>query len=168
MISLFRRKKMNHNKRLFLPVLIALVLVAFAVGLAQTGQPSNQKQQTEACCAMDSCCCKSDSCDMKTAQNADGTSAGCCGGASCDMQKHDSKNGGEKGCCCCSSDSCPMTAQHDANHPAAKRDCCSGAMATNMTAKHEVKNHDKKNHDMKNGCCCCSDSCEMKVKQAGS
>lgn len=137
---------MNHKKRLFLPLLLALLLVGFAISLAQTGQQSNQKKQTEACCAMDSCCCNGDSCDM---------------------QKHDAKKEGEKGCCCCSGDSCDMTAQHDAKNHADKHDCCA-AMANNMTAKHDMKKHDQKNHDMKDGCCCCSDSCEMKVKQAGN
>jgi hypothetical protein len=45
-------------------------------------------------------------------------------------------------------------------------------VAGNTTAKHDMKNHemanhDMKNHDMKNGCCCCSDSCEMKPSQSG-
>ena len=85
---------MNHNKRLFLPLLIALVLVVFAIGFAQTVQRS---KQTEACCVMDSCCCKSDSCDTKTSNMS-----------THDVKNHDQKNHDMKNGCCCCSDSCEI------------------------------------------------------------
>ena len=160
---------MKPHRRLILPLLIGLVLVVFAISIAQTSQqPANQKKQTDSCCAMDSCCCHGGSCDMKDGEKTDSTKH-CCGD-SCDMKmKHDAKNhASEAGCCCCS-DSCNMET-HDAKNASAKPNCCASQTAGNTTAKHDMKNmknHDTKNHDLENGCCCCSDSCEMKPTKSG-
>ena len=163
---------MKPHRRVILPLLIGMILVAFAISLAQTsGQQTDQKKQAEACCAMDSCCCHGDSCAMKAGEKTDGATATSCCGDSCDMKmKHDAKNqaSAEAGGC---GDSCKMTGQHDAKNHSAKHQCCAGQMANNMTAKHDMKNmknHDMKNHDMKNGCCCCGDSCESKLKQTAN
>ena len=104
---------------------------------------------------------------MKEGEKTD--SAKHCCGDSCDMKmKHDAKNhASEAGGCYCS-DSCDMSAHSDPQNASAKHDCCSGQMAGDMKANHDMKNmKDMKNHDMKNGCCCCSDSCEMKLTQVG-
>ena len=61
-------------------VLVGILLFAFAAAMAQTPAQSDQKEKTEACCAMESCCC--------------------CSGDSCDMKKHDGKQHDGKAECC--------------------------------------------------------------------
>ena len=94
---------MKSRKITILIMLLGLLLVAFAAGIAQTPSQGDQKNKSETCCSMDSCCCKDGSCPMKE----DGTAAtdakdGCCGsGESCDMKmKHDMKAHGKKSDCC--------------------------------------------------------------------
>lgn len=74
---------MKPRKITVLVMLLGLLLLAFAAGVAQTPSQGDQKKKAEACCAMESCCCsKGDSCKMhKKANHAD----------SCDM-KHDMKD----------------------------------------------------------------------------
>jgi len=68
---------MKPRKNTVLIMLLALLLTAFAVAMAQTPAQGDQKK-SEACCSMESCCCSGDSCEMK---------------------KHDTKNHGAKDCC---------------------------------------------------------------------
>ena len=55
-------------------MLLVLLLVAFATGMAQTPAQSDQKTKTESCCAMtddhDCCACCGDSCDMNMKHDA--------------------------------------------------------------------------------------------------
>jgi len=110
-------------------MLLGLMLLASAAGMAQTPAQGDQQKKTEACCSMDSCCCNGDSCPMKQ----DGTTGAdakhsCCGGDSCKMKAKDSKNhADDHECCSCCGESCDM--KHDANmkHDAMKHgkgDCC--------------------------------------------
>ena len=70
---------MKSRKQTILIMLLGLLLVAFAVAMAQTPAQGDQKKKAEACCAMESCCC--------------------CSGDSCDTNmKHDMKD--HKGDCC--------------------------------------------------------------------
>ena|SRR5918993_1939583 len=86
---------MKPRKNTILIMLLGLLLVAFAVGIAQTPAQGDQKKKAEACCAMESCCCNDGSCPMKE----DGTPSaeGCC---SKHEAKHDKKNHDAKGSCC--------------------------------------------------------------------
>ena len=159
---------MKPHRSVIVTLLIGLVLIAFAIAVAQTSQQTtNPTKQADSCCAMESCCCHGGSCDMKEGEKTD--SAKHCCGDSCDIKtKHDAKNhAGETACSCCG-DSCDMKAHAESRNASAKPACCSGQMAGDMKANHDTKNmKDMKNHDMKNGCCCCSDSCEMKPTQSG-
>ena len=87
---------MKTRKNTVLIMLLALLLTAFAVAMAQTPAQGDQKK-SEACCSMESCCCNGDSCEMKAKDGKD--HAGCCGD-SCQMKKHDTKDHGAKGECC--------------------------------------------------------------------
>ena len=91
---------MKPRKNTVLILLLALLLTAFAVGMAQTPAQGDQ-EKSKACCAMESCCCNGgscgDSCEMKTKDGKD--HASCCGDT-CQMKKHDAKNHGAKGECC--------------------------------------------------------------------
>lgn len=131
---------MKTHKSTILITLIALLLAAFAVAMAQQGPtPTDQKKQAETCCAMETCCCNGGSCPMKkdgtaTAEAKEGC---CCSGDSCDMNKESmNKNHpeGQEGDGCCSGDSCDMSkhAQH----------------ANKMHAQH-----DKKTHSADGSCC---------------
>ena len=156
---------MKPHRSFILAVLIGMVLVAFAVSLAQTtSQQTNQKKQAESCCAMDSCCCHGDSCAMKTGEKTD-AAGGCCCGDSCDMKKkHDANHASKESCCC--GDAHKTTAQGDSKNASTKHQCCGAEMANNMTANHDMKN--MKKHDMKDGCCCCGDSCDMDKKKTAN
>ena len=161
---------MKPQRSFVLAALIAMVLFAVAVSVAQT-QTDQKKATAASCCAMDSCCCHGDSCAMKAGEKTDTAKGGCCCGDSCDMtKKHDANHASKEGCCCGDH---TMTAQGNtqaANATSTKHECCA-AMANNMTAKHDMKNmktHDMKNHDMKDGCCCSSDSCDMDMKKTAN
>ena len=55
---------MRSHKSTILIALMALLLSAFVVAMAQQGAPqTDQKKQAEA--SMESCCCQGDSCPMK-------------------------------------------------------------------------------------------------------
>ena len=86
---------MKNFKGFALGLALGIGLALSSVGFAQNAaQPTDQKKETESCCAMASDCCKGDSCDMK--------------------MKHDAKNQAEKdGCCCCGAASCDMKMKHD-------------------------------------------------------
>ena len=90
---------MKLRKNTVLIMLLGLLLVAFAAGVAQTPAQGDQKEKTEACCSMDSCCCKGDSCPMKEegAANAEAKECCCCSGDSCEMK---AKDGANKTACC--------------------------------------------------------------------
>jgi hypothetical protein len=176
LISISGDKQMKRHKSLVVAALIAMVLMAVAISVAQTTtQQSNQKKQAESCCAMDSCCCHNDSGAVKTGENGEAAKGGCCGD-SCSMKiKHHAKNDAVETAGCCCGDSCDMTAKQDATTQSAKPDCCAGHMSANhATTKHDMKNmktHDMKSmktHDMKNGCCCCGDSCDMEIKKTAN
>jgi len=112
-------------------MLLGLLLLAFAAGVAQTPAQGDQKKKAEACCAMDSCCCSGDSCQMKE----DGAKADCCKGDSCKMKKKDMNHADDHECCSCCADSCDMDMKADG------------------TMKHDMKDmkHDMKGH--KDDCC---------------
>jgi hypothetical protein len=59
-------------------MLLGLLLVAFAVSMAQTPAQVDQKKPAESCCSMESCCCNDGSCPMKKE-----------GETTCCMSKHD-------------------------------------------------------------------------------
>ena len=127
---------MKPRKRTILIMLLGLLLLAFAAGVAQTPSQGDQKKKADACCAMDSCCCCSgDSCPMK-ADGATPTTAtadtaakpDCCKGDSCKMKKKDMNHADDHECCGCCADSCDMdmkadgTMKHDMKDH--KADCC--------------------------------------------
>lgn len=96
-----------------LVMLLGLLLVAFAAGIAQTPAQGDQKKKTESCCSMESCC-TGDSCAMKAEEGTTGTG----NDNSADAKK-------EHSCC---GESCDMNMKHDAkmkheNHDK-KHDCC--------------------------------------------
>jgi len=110
---------MKPRKRTILVMLLGLLLLAFAAGVAQTPSPGDQKKKADACCAMDSCCCCSgDSCPLKedgaatTTANTDTTA------------KSDAKPD------CCSGDSCSCCA-----------DSCDMDVKADATMKHDMKGH---------------------------
>ena len=112
---------MTPRKKTILVMLLGLLLVAFAVAIAQTPAQGDQNKNAEACCAMESCCCNSGSCPMKAegTENAE-AKEGCCSGDSCKMKAKDGAKGhaDHKGAGCCG-DSCEM--KHDGN---TKGSCC--------------------------------------------
>lgn len=150
---------MNPRKRTILVMLFALLLLTFAVGVAQTPQTPAQGDQkkADACCAMDSCCCCSgDSCPMKK-DGATTATAGtvavktdampdCCKGDSCKMKKKAMNHADGHDCCGCCADSCDMDMKADG------------------TMKHDMKDmkHDMKDHK---GDCCKAKAKDAKDKQ---
>jgi hypothetical protein len=128
---------MKPRKSTILVMLLGLLLLAFAIGVAQTPAQGDQKKKADACCAMDSCCCSGDSC---SAMKQDGTAttdkakADCCKGDSCKMDKKDMNHADGHECCGCCADSCDMNMKADG------------------TMKHDMK--DMK-HDMKGHKDCC-------------
>lgn len=141
---------MKPRKRTILVMLLGLLLLAFAAGVAQTPSQGDQKKKADACCAMDSCCCCSgDSCPMKqdgaTATTATADTAAkpdCCKGDSCKMKKKDMNHADDHECCGCCADSCDMDMKADG------------------TMKHDMKDmkHDMKGHK--------ADCCKAKAKDA--
>jgi hypothetical protein len=75
-------------------LVLGIGLAVSSLGFAQNATPSEQKKETESCCAMTSCCCKGDSCDMKVKPDA---------------REHSATGG----CCCCGGDSCDMKMKHE-------------------------------------------------------
>jgi hypothetical protein len=147
---------MKPRKNTILIMLLGLLLVAFATGIAQNPSQTDQKTKTEACCSMDSCCCcNGDSCPMKEegAANADAKHS-CCSGDSCKMKtKADMKNhSDDHECCSCCGDSCDMKMKGDANM---KHD---GNMKHDATMKHDSKSH-------KGDCCNIKNKDKSKTKQ---
>ena len=128
---------MKSRKTTILVMLLGLLLLAFAAGVAQTPGQGDQKKKAEACCAMDSCCCSGDSCQMKKdgAATADTAKPDCCKGDSCKMKKKDMNHADDHECCSCCADSCDMDMKADG------------------TMKHDMKDmkHDMKGH--KGDCC---------------
>lgn len=111
---------MKSRKNTVLIMLLALLLTAFAVGMAQTPSQGDQKK-SEACCEMESCCCNNGSCPMKEGAT-DGEAkaeANCCGD-SCEMKSKDGQNSADHPGCC--GESCKM--KHDKKKDGAKGDCC--------------------------------------------
>ena len=133
---------MKPRKTTMLVMLLGLLLLAFASGVAQTPAQGDQKPKADACCAMDSCCCCSgDSCPMKEdGATAEAARTDCCKGDSCKMKKKDMNHTGDHECCGCCADSCEMDMKDD------------GAM------KHDMKDmkHDMKGH--KGDCCKAKDA----------
>lgn len=117
---------MKFHKSTILIALLGLLLVAFVAVMAQQAPAqSDQKKQSEACCAMDSCCCKGDSCPLK---------------------KEGTTNAEAKDeCCCCSGDSCDMEkhAQHSKKDHSADGSCCN--MKHKDMKRKETKKQDKTN-----------------------
>lgn len=112
---------MKPHKKTVLIMLLGLLLIAFAVGIAQTPAQGDQKK-VEACCAMETCCCNGGSCPMKEgATDAEAKDAGCCcHGDSCEMKSKDAQNHANHAGCC--EDSCQM--KHDSKKHGAKGECC--------------------------------------------
>ena len=110
---------MKPRKNIVLIMLLALLLTAFAVAMAQTPAQGDQKK-SEICCSMESCCCNGGSCPMKEgATDAEAKEAGCCCHSdSCEMKAKDGKD--HAGCC---GDSCQMK-KHDTKDHGAKGECC--------------------------------------------
>ncbi len=141
---------MKPRKRTILVMLLGLLLLAFAAGVAQTPSQGDQKKKADVCCAMDSCCCCSgDSCPMKqdgatpTTATADtAVKPDCCKGDSCKMKKKDMNHADDHECCGCCADSCDMDMKADG------------------TMKHDMKDmkHDMKGHK--------ADCCKAKAKDA--
>lgn len=115
---------MKPRKNTVLILLLALLLTAFAVGMAQTPTQGDQ-EKSKACCAMESCCCNGESCPMKEGTTNAEAKECCCSGDSCEMKTKDGKD--HAGCC---GDSCQMK-KHDTKNHGAKGDCCK--------AKHKEK-----------------------------
>lgn len=102
-------------------MLIGLLLVAFAVAMAQTPSQGDQKK-SEACCSMETCCCNSGSCPLKAeGASADAKDASCCcSGDSCEMKTGDNAMNHSNHACC--NESCDMK-KHEGKHDG-KNDCC--------------------------------------------
>jgi hypothetical protein len=143
---------MKPRKITILVMLLGLLLLAFAVGVAQTPSQGDQNKKPDACCAMDSCCCSGDSCSLK--QDGSATTDAkpdvaarpdCCKGDSCKMHKKDMNHADGHECCGCCADSCDMDMKADG------------------TMKHDMKDmkHDMKGHK---GDCCKAKSKEAKDK----
>ena len=138
---------MKPRKITILVMLLGLLLLAFAAGVAQTPSQGDQKTKAEACCAMDTCCCSGDSCSMKEggAATTDTAKADCCKGDSCKMKKKDMNHADDHECCSCCADSCDMDMKADG------------------TMKHDMKDmkHDMKGHK---GDCCKAKSKDVRDK----
>jgi len=97
---------MKPHKKTILVMLLGLLLLAFAAGMAQTPSQGDQKKADACCCsgAANPDCCKDDSCKMKKKDMNHADDHECCGccADSCDMDmkdmKHDMK--GHKADCC--------------------------------------------------------------------
>src|SRR6185369_8561362 len=112
---------MKPRKTTILVMLLGLLLLAFAAGMAQTPSQGDQKPKADACC-----CCSGDSCPMKTddaTAKADTAKPDCCKGDSCKMKQKDMNHADDHECCSCCADSCDMDMKAD------------GAM------KHDMKGH---------------------------
>jgi hypothetical protein len=138
---------MKPRKITILVMLLGLLLLAFAAGVAQTPAQGDQKQKAEAYCAMDSCCCSGDSCSMKEdgAATTDTAKADCCKGDSCKMKKKDMNHADDHECCSCCADSCDMDMKADG------------------TMKHDMK--DMKHDKSHKGDCCKAKGAKDKTKQ---
>jgi hypothetical protein len=98
---------MKPRKTAMLLALVGLLLLAFALGMAQSTTQSDKKK-TESCCAEGaSCCVEGASCCAKDARADKKDSCCCCSGDSCDMDahhdtkaKHDPKKQNGEGACC--------------------------------------------------------------------
>ena len=116
---------MKPRKRTILIMLLGLLLIAFAAGIAQTPAQGDQKK-AEACCAMESCCCNGGSCPMKDGATSAGAKDAtcCCMSDSCEMKAKDGKKESNHAECC--EESCKMKhdGKHDAKKHGAKGDCC--------------------------------------------
>ncbi len=92
---------MKNFKGFALGLVLGLGLAVSSIGFAQNATQTDQKKESDSCCAM--ACCRGDSCDMKkqAGDNMKGHMKGqamknggdcCCGGDSCDMKMHDKKD----------------------------------------------------------------------------
>jgi len=86
---------MKNFKGFALGLVLGLGLAISGITFAQNTSQTDQKKETESCCATMPDCCKGDSCDLK--------------------MKHDAKDHATKegSCCCCGGDSCDMKMKHD-------------------------------------------------------
>ena len=93
---------MKPRKNLILAMLLGLLLVASAAGMAQTPAQGDQKEKTHACCSMDTCSCKDGSCPMKEdgTANTEAKECSCCTGDSCEMKAKDDAKDAKKDSCC--------------------------------------------------------------------
>ena len=113
---------MKPRKSTILVALLALLLAAFAIGVAQGTTQTDQKKKADSCCAEGANCCAEGSCKDE-AKSCCKEGAECCKeGAEC-CKKHE-------GCC---GESCELnhkdgsTAKHDAkgkHDPKKHGECC--------------------------------------------
>ena len=131
---------MKPRKSTLFIALLALLLAAFAIGMAQGTTPTDQKKKAESCCAEGSSCC-GEGAACKEGESCCKEGAECCkDGAEC-CKQHADKNHAD----CCNGESCDMT-KHDAN------------------MKHDGKTkHDPKKHG---DCCKMKDKDKAKTKKA--
>ena len=94
---------MNPRKITILVMLLGLLLVAVAAGVAQTPAQGDQKEKAHACCSMETCCCKDGSCPMKEdgTANTEAKECSCCTGDTCEMKAKDDTQDGTKNDACC-------------------------------------------------------------------
>jgi hypothetical protein len=77
------------NFKGFAPGLVlGLGLALSSIGFAQNATQTDQKKETESCCAM-AACCKGDSCSMKDHKDYSSKHECCCSGDSCSMEMKD-------------------------------------------------------------------------------
>ncbi len=114
---------MKPRKTTLLIALVALLLAAFAIGMAQGTTQADQKKKAESCCAEGASCCAEGSC-KEAAPSCCKEGAECCkdGAACC---KHDA-NKEHDGCC---GDSCELDAKGGdaiakAKHKHGEGACC--------------------------------------------
>lgn len=154
---------MKNVRRFSLGLALGLGLALSSVGFAQNITQTPQPNKTESCCAMDSCC-KGESCPMKD-----------------HAKKEHTKSQSDKDGCCCSGNSCNMKTQDSMKKNHTAKDGCGCCAGDSCSMNHEMKEHAQKDHAQKDnakmiqgrnaaahgdhdGCCCCSDSCDMKMK----
>jgi hypothetical protein len=79
---------MYNFKGFALGLVLGLGLALSSIGFAQNATQTDQKKETESCCAMSSCC-KGASCSMNDHKDHSSKHECCCGGDSCSLKMKD-------------------------------------------------------------------------------